>query len=186
MFSKDKKRETLTKSSPLSIKRNVLKENNTANKAFTFFNVNCRSLPKHQMDIFDLLSSEHPDAISLTETWLHTSSGPDVALALPSNSAVVRRDRASGKGGGIAIIYDKSYQCKLEDLSFLNCEAALFKLTLTPQITFSGILVYRPPGPSSSWASSLPDLITPYVLKASNFTILGDFNLHFNNSECSQ
>lgn len=44
---------------------------------------NVRSLPKHAVEIWDLLSSKLPDIGFLTETWLKPSSTPAIALALP-------------------------------------------------------------------------------------------------------
>lgn len=147
-------------------------------RPFSFLSLNCRWLPKHKMDIFDLLIDEQPDALFLTETWLHESSGPDVAVALPPNFAIVRKDRLNKIGGGIAIIFKTHFLCKFESLDFLNCEAAHFKLTLNPNFTFSGLLIYRPPGPATSWATIFPSLITPFLMSSKNFSVIGDLNLH--------
>lgn len=174
-------------STPSNHKMALLSANNDAvpGTEFSFLSINCRSLRKHKEDIHDLLLNTQPDAIFLTETWLNGSSGPDIAIALPPNYTILRKDCMDKIGGGYSNNFQKRLHLQMRGFILKGCEASLFKLSLTPNFTLSGILIYRPPGPAGPWATGLPDLIVPLLLEATNLTILGDFNIHFNEVTCT-
>ncbi|XP_078503358.1 uncharacterized protein LOC144762111 [Lissotriton helveticus] len=161
-----------------------MKLSNPDSRLFTFLSLNCRSLPKHKTEIFNLLIDEAPDALFVTETWLHASSGPDVAMALPDSYAIIRLDRINKVGGGISIIFKKKITCDFKKCPCPGCEGAIFKIILSPNFTFSGALIYRPPGAASNWLTNLSELIGPLAMNAANFTIIGDLNLHLDNDHC--
>ena len=72
----------------------------------------------------------------------------------------------------------------MTDLDIKGCQSSVFTLKLSPLYMLSGALIYRPPGSAAEILSSLPDIIASYVVSSSNFTLLGDFNLHLDNDSC--
>ena len=60
-----------------------------------------------------------------------------------------------------------------------------FFLKLPLNLSVSGALIYCPPGPDHSLTSNLMEDIAPYVVKFTNFTILGDLNFHLDEPNCT-
>lgn len=75
------------------------------------------------MEIRDLLDDHEQAILFLVETWLNETSAPDILDAIPEDYAILRVDRAGQKGGGIAAIFRRDLQLKLEKLVFVSCEA---------------------------------------------------------------
>lgn len=141
--------------------------------------LNCRSLPKHSTEIRLLLELEQPDVLFLTETWLNGDSDPAVVQALPPEYGILRRDRDKSRRGGLAIVYKIGLNCCITMSPLPDCESFIFAITFGPTSTFSGILIYRPPGPYGNFCSNILDSISNLASTLPNFTVLGDLNLHF-------
>ncbi|KAJ1119266.1 hypothetical protein NDU88_007452 [Pleurodeles waltl] len=56
-----------------------------------------------------------------------------------------------------------------------------FKLLLDKCLVLEGLLIYRPPGPVSKFLSIWPSILEPLIM-APKAIILGDFNIHFDNT----
>lgn len=81
---------------------------NSTPKALNILYLNTRSMVKHQLEIFNLLDTEAPDILLLTETWLTIESTPDIQVALPGNYYLLQTNRLPGKrGGGVAAAIKK-------------------------------------------------------------------------------
>lgn len=65
--------------------------------------INCRSLPKHAIEIRLQIEEEELEVIFLTETWLRESSIPEIIDAIPQGFEIYHQDRVGTIGGGIAI-----------------------------------------------------------------------------------
>ncbi|XP_078524910.1 extracellular calcium-sensing receptor-like [Lissotriton helveticus] len=141
--------------------------------------LNCRSLPKHQIEINTLLQESVIEILFLTETWINLNSEPDIVQTLPPGYLIKHQDRPSGTGGGIAIIYRDYLVCHFKDSPIQDCENVLFSIHLPPSTTLSEILVYRPPGQQRSFCNSLVETTSWLSCLSPNFTVLGDLNLHF-------
>ena len=122
------------------------------------------------------------DLLCLTETHL-TPAILDSMIDI-SGFNVLRSDRETHKGGGVAVYYKKTLkiaEVKKPNISgsHYNFEYLPFDLTLSPLITARIICLYLPPISSGcaltiqNLCKVLSSLITPYQ----PFIILGDLNL---------
>lgn len=141
--------------------------------------LNCHSLPKHTTELYLLLDEQDLDALFLTETWLSSTSDPAVVQTLPLGYLIQRQDREVNKGGGLAIIYKNKFKCRMSANRITDCESCLFSLGFSPTCTFTGILIYRPPGHSGHFIRDLPESTAKLVSSFANFSVIGDLNLHF-------
>ncbi len=83
--------------------------------------------------------------------WTLTKTFPNASLAMPGYK-YVRQDRNNGRGGGL-LIYDNDHfiikQVNLECSNDFECIAVL--ITLSSQISFTIVAVYRPPSSDISF-----------------------------------
>lgn len=141
--------------------------------------INARSLKKHHVDVADLICDNFLDILFITETWLDASSNPTVTLATPAGYKFYRIDRPAGRGGGVAIIYRDHWTFSSEIITpWGDCEALEFSIKLSNHFTLGWSLLYRPPGPASSFLESCGEALSERVLRFSKFLLLGDVNLH--------
>lgn len=104
---------------------------------------NARPLPRHALEIWSLLDSEKPDFLFISETWLHETSQPDIAIAIPQEYQLTRLKR----GGGIAIAFRAN--TKVHTLEAFQAdwgEICIFTIESTSSKSWRGALIYRPPG----------------------------------------
>ncbi|KAJ1082335.1 hypothetical protein NDU88_002503 [Pleurodeles waltl] len=149
----------------------------------SFALINVRSLPKHKFEINELILTLNIDCLFLTETWARPDSDPDFIEAAPTGFSFHRVDRNTGRGGGLAIICRSEFTCTWNSARHIPevCEAMAFKLLLDKSHVFEGLLIYRPPGPVSKFLSIWTSLLEPLIM-APKAIILGDFNIHFDNT----
>ncbi|KAJ1186154.1 hypothetical protein NDU88_002937 [Pleurodeles waltl] len=143
----------------------------------SIWSLNVRSVVKHYQEIYDLLADGSPDVLFLTETWLQDSDSSITNLAFPPEYAIFTLNRTT-RGGGIAMVTKRCYPCQWKAAELLGCEGALFKIAFSHQFTFSGLLIYRPPGCDSVFRATLPEYISIEALGCANFNVVGDLNLH--------
>ncbi|XP_078528541.1 uncharacterized protein LOC144805954 isoform X1 [Lissotriton helveticus] len=139
--------------------------------------LNTRSAVKHQTALFNLLTTDSPDFLFLTETWFTTDSLPDLLAILPDTYYALRADRPDGKvGGGVTMIIRSTLKFQLlNHPSILNVDYLVARsLNLSAPLTV--VLVYRPPQSMPSFVASLQDLLATLVVNNSSVLLLGDFN----------
>lgn len=155
------------------------------NRDLSICHINVRSLcPNDRSKRIDEIHSqlclhEHYDVICISETWLH----PDISNAtidIP-NYQIFRRDRAEGRGGGVAIYVHESLPVKQRaDLEDNNIELVLLELTAQNKKFILGCC-YRPPGANArevkTFLETFQTVINNIIFDAAeSFFILGDFN----------
>lgn len=135
-------------------------------------------IPKREQ-LEHLLINSNTDFMGFSETWL-CSSSPDAAISLPGYN-IFRKDRLSGKGGGVLLYVKNSINCKQISLP---CETAIecvgVNITLPVEIrnpeSFIVICLYRQPSAKVYFYDQFKDC---------NFNkdvlILGDFNVNWDN-----
>lgn len=106
--------------------------------------INIRSITGKSEQIKHLIVNSNLDYLCLSETWLHKNS-PSAALSVPGYN-IFRRDRPEGRGGGLMFYFRDNINCrqiqwKHDDV--LECIG--LNITLSPQMSFSLIGLYRPP-----------------------------------------
>lgn len=63
--------------------------------------------------INDLITEHSLDSMFLTETWLDQSnSGAVLIETTPPNYSFISEARVSRRGGGVAVLFNESFQCK--------------------------------------------------------------------------
>ncbi|XP_078509060.1 uncharacterized protein LOC144768926 [Lissotriton helveticus] len=148
--------------------------------------LNSRSMVKHAVDIFELLSDVNLDILFITETWFNSSCTPVVEFAIPRGDKIMGADRAMGRGGGVVVVFRDTWSFTSESSSKLgDGEFLHFSLALTPHFTLGRTLIYRPPGPCGFFLKALEEVIVPRALRFSKFLLLGDFNIHVDMKELS-
>lgn len=139
--------------------------------------INIRSIVQKSEEIQQLLSDSNLDYLCLTETWL-TPTTPLAMFNVPGFK-IYRKDRQSGRGGGV-MVYVKE-NIKTEELPLItdNLECIGIKMILSPEMHFNVIVVYRPPTAKDCFINSLSDILKQYSNK--ELIVMGDFNLDWLN-----
>lgn len=139
--------------------------------------MNIRSIKSKSDQVHHLLLDSNLDFLCLSETWLHKNT-PSAALKVPGFN-FYRRDRVGSKGGGVMIYVKDRIQCN--EIHWSNCEELEcigLNIILSPQMSFTLIVIYRPPSSSISFYEKFEKL-----LKECNFNkeviIMGDFNINW-------
>ena len=151
-------------------------------KQFKFCHSNVRSIKSAgKIDEIQLLAqSENLDIITISETWLDDSY-PDQLLLIDNFQPPFRRDRRTGRGGGVMTYVKSSIPClRRLDLESNNSECIWMEAsTLRGKVLIGNY--YRPPGQSAEVRDAFLESLTTSVATAmeSNPFILivtGDFN----------
>ena len=113
----------------------------------------------------------------LSEPWLHVNS-PSAALNVRGYN-MFRRDRSSGKGGGVMFYIKEHLNCsQIEWSSEIKLECIGLKLSLSSQMSHTLICVFRPPSSKCEFYDQLNSM-----LKESDFdkevVLMGDFNVNW-------
>lgn len=106
-------------------------------------------------------------------------------MALPRGFSIATLSRET-RGGGIAVIFKSSYTYTFTKEVLVGCECARFGIIFNATYSMSGLLVYRPPGPSKEFRAALIDAVSASAIRSANFRIIGDLNLHLDNKNDSE
>ena len=114
--------------------------------SFSLIHVNARSLNKNFDDLNTLLSTLNNfefSVLGVTETWLHSNSPPIFDL---DNYDLIRNDRATGRGGGVAMYLHNQLKCrKRPDLHIEGTEDIFIEIINKSDKNLIIGVVYRPP-----------------------------------------
>lgn len=147
--------------------------------------LNVRSLTNKTFILNDFILSADLDFMFLTETWLQPTDCSQLVEACPPHSECFNQPRVSGRGGGIACVYRKNFNCQLVHFNeFSSFEALTFKLTGSQSILFA--IIYRPPKPPGRFLAEFPEFLSSLVLNHDRVVLCGDFSLHVDDSTNSQ
>ncbi len=153
--------------------------------------LNARSVCNKAIELHDFIVSNSIDLLFVTETWLSGNLRDNVVIAelIPPNYGFMHRPRTTGRGGGVGIVYRKDLSIKM----CLSTEYDAFEYMVTKIVSASVIyhlvLLYRPP-PSqknhlttSAFIDDINKLMAELFLLKGRLLILGDFNIHMNNTD---
>lgn len=138
--------------------------------------LNIQSIKSKSDQIQHLLTDSNLDFLCLSETWLHEHA-PSAALVVPGY-VNFRRDRVGSKGGGVMIYAKDNIHCDEIRWSNHELECIGLNVTLSPQMSFILIVIYRPPSSNVDFYEKFNNM-----LKECNFKkeviIMGDFNINW-------
>lgn len=142
---------------------------------------NSRSIVKHLIEIWDLLTITQPDLCFITETWLHQSALPSLPITFPQNYKSIRQDRELKPGGGIAVAFRNSLRVEILYSLLTNwVELITFKLHPPNGNPWNGAFIYHPLGQKKDFSSNLTEQLAPYLIATQDFLLIGDFNYRAN------
>ena len=104
-----------------------------------------------------LLTDSNLDYLGLSETWL-TPTTPSGIFNIPEYN-VFRRDRTNGKGGGVLLYVKNNIQCKQMDLPNNALECVAVTISLSPEMSFNIIVLYRPPNEKDTFFDDLKEVL---------------------------
>ncbi len=104
------------------------------------------------------------DVLCLTETWFKPNYHIGLNESTPLSYCYKHEPRQTGRGSGVATIYS----------DILNVMSYLLSLALTT--------VYRPPGPYTDFLKEFADVLSDILVNVDKVLIVGDFNIHVNNT----
>ncbi|XP_043929829.1 uncharacterized protein LOC122804195 [Protopterus annectens] len=138
--------------------------------------LNIRSICNKISQLHALLEIHNFDILCLTETWLKPAI-KDIEITPPGYS-IVRLDRSTKKGGGVAIIYRTNLKLTLLDLSFsqnYNAEIICSKIQINNSKAINIICAYIPPGNNIPTLEHILEQISNKLPQETLF--LGEFNI---------
>ena len=147
---------------------------------------NARSVnaPNRFSSIVSEIFGADADVFCITETWLRDNEPlPDGGLSSAGYSNVLQPRSGNKRGGGLAIIYKSIFSVKhifLATFDSFEQLTVLFSLYNKPLFTLT--LLYRSPCTSQSVFIHEFDDLLEQLCSAKNHIVLGDFNLHVDNS----
>lgn len=156
------------------------------NKHLTLCTLNCRSVKNKTTSINDFIVSNHVDLLAITETWLGSEIDKVVvAEMIPSGYDIHHISRIGQKGGGVALIYNRSAEVKVvkQQNTYTNFELIECDVK-TENVGFRIFVVYRPP-PSkknnfqvSAFLDEFSLLLQSSTAMSEEVIITGDINFH--------
>ncbi len=115
--------------------------------------------------------------LGLSETWLNKHS-PEAAFDI-SGYNVFRRDRNKGKGGGLLVYVKNTITCNLiEWPQEIDMEYIGLNMSLSPQMSFIVICLYRPPSTNNIFYEYLHNILKQCDGKK-EIILMGDFNINW-------
>ncbi|KAF7229196.1 transcript variant X3, partial [Nothobranchius furzeri] len=125
------------------------------------------------------------ESTSLSPAESTSPSPAESTFPLPAESAspspadgysFLSQPQGSGRGGGLAVVFRDHLPCSSTTSGhFASFELQLIKVGRKDP--FYCAVVYRPPGPNSSFLQEFSDFLS-FTVKLSRLVIVGDFNIH--------
>ena len=139
--------------------------------------INIRSIVNKTEQMEHLLSDSNIDILGVSESWL-THSSSTAAISIPGYN-VFRKDRETGRGGGILIYVRDKFKCELIRWpKEVNVECIGLNISLSSAMYFTVICVYRPPSAKDVFYDHLKTILN-HCSSKKEITLLGDFNINW-------
>ena len=117
----------------------------------------------------------------LTETWLGQDNSTAVLTeSAPPNFSFMSECRTQKKGGGVAILFNDSLQCKkISYGKFNSFEYVALQSKSSCRATF--VTIYRPPKYNAEFFDEFAKLLSIVCIDFDCVVLVGDFNIHVDN-----
>lgn len=142
--------------------------------------LNVRSISSKTDQVEKLLTDSNLDFICLSETWL-TKTSPQAAYCIPGYS-IFRRDRSTGRGGGLLFYVKEHLQCQqinVQDKLDVEIECIALTVNVSPQMSFILAGFYRPPSTDAKFYTSFKEILKELNTLGKEVIVLGDFNVNW-------
>lgn len=160
-----------------SLAETLMSQFSDGSRNFNVVHINAQSVPAHFPDMLASFSCENIHAILISESWLKPCL-PSCSYALPG-FRLIRNDRISGGGGGVAIYLRTHIEYTIISLSAQppppNAGEHLF---LEVELNHRKVLlgVYYSPSSHLDFFSSFEGILETLVPSYNHCIIMGDFN----------
>ena len=124
------------------------------------------------------------DFMCLSETWQREEEFIHLNELCPADCSAIGKPRPGRRGGGLAFVHRNSFTCRVSQTQdFTSFESQM--VVVGSSKPFYCVLIYRPPGPAALFLKDFSDFLSS-IIKLESVLILGDFNLHIDDSSsCS-
>lgn len=152
------------------------KEDYSLTKRLTLINV--RSLSNKTFILHEFFKAKELDLLFLTETWVCSGDLTPFSESVPLNCNFLNKPRLTGRGGGLAVIFKNSLNCKtLQADAYSTFELQLFQIKVQTGFLVCA-LIYRPPKFNKNFIQQFAEFVSGLLCNYDCFLILGDFNVH--------
>ena len=139
--------------------------------------INICSLRRKIDQIRHIVTKHDYDIFGVSETWLD-SNIPDMEAHIEGYS-LFRKDRNSGRGGGVCVYIKNYHEVKLRnDLMSDEIDAIWVEITIE-KVNYLTCIVYRPPSAHTEYYEKILDMLDKVDAEEKDNFIMGDLNFDY-------
>ena len=144
--------------------------------------LNVRSICNKATDILELFSNGNVDILGITETWLKDGDTVTTAELKSYGQNKFNRPRLTRSCGGVGLVYKPEFTISEQPQSVICTSFEHMECKIQCQNTLLQLLlVYRPS--ISVFVTEFGGLLEQMLTSALEFVIMGDFNIHCDQTE---